>query len=94
VALADRHLMDVAREDQLGARVDQAAEHPASVAHRLLPRTPGCAEQVMVQNDDAERVRPGFGELLGCVRKLGGPNLSRLMDPRPYRVQPDDVEAL
>ena len=47
----------------------------------------------MVQNDDAERLRPGFGEFLGCVRELGGPNLPCLMDPRPYRVQPDDVEA-
>jgi hypothetical protein len=37
VALADRRLVDVAGEDQLGAGVDEAAEHATPPADRLLP---------------------------------------------------------
>src|SRR5205085_10407433 len=49
-ALAYRRLVDVPGEDQLGARVDQGAEHVVAARYRLLARPPGRADQVVVEN--------------------------------------------
>ena len=60
--LARRRLVDVAREDQLGARVDERAEDVAASRHGPLARPPRRTGQVMVQADDAERARLGLAE--------------------------------
>src|SRR5215204_7233628 len=55
-------LMDVARNDQLRARIDEAAEDRASVRDRPLRGAPGRSEQMMVQGDDLEGVGGSLGE--------------------------------
>jgi len=65
--LADRGLVDVAGEDQLCARVDEPREHLRAVGDRSLARAPGCADQVVVERDDAQRA-------LRCVGQQARPS--------------------
>ena len=53
VALADGGLVDVAGEDELRARVDEPREDAASASDRLLSRSPGRPEEMVVEYDDA-----------------------------------------
>jgi hypothetical protein len=53
VPLADRALVDVAGEDQLGSGVDERCEDVGAARDRLLPRSPGGADQVVLQRGDA-----------------------------------------
>ncbi len=55
VPLADGALVDVAREDQLGAGVDEACKDVGALRDRLLPRAPGRADQVVVEDGDLQR---------------------------------------
>ena len=57
VPLADRRLVDVAADDQLGAGVDELREHVVPPRDRLLPRAPRCADHLVVEHDDAQRAR-------------------------------------
>jgi hypothetical protein len=53
-AFGDRALMDVPGHDQLRACVDERREHVVSTRNRSLPRAPRCADQMVVENRDAE----------------------------------------
>jgi hypothetical protein len=68
--LADRALVHVAGDDQLGAGVYQGAEHGAAVGNRPLAAPPRGAEQVVVEGDDLQRAGGGVGEHAGGVLDL------------------------
>src|SRR6266508_2958320 len=57
VALADRGLVDVAAEDELRARVDQAREDVRAARDGPLPGAPGRSDHLMVEHDDPECTR-------------------------------------
>jgi len=94
VPLGDGCLVDVAGEDQLGARVDERGEYVAAPCDRLLARAPGGADQVVVEDDDPKRAAGRIGEQLGGPLQLPGANTARLVPPRPHRVEADDEEAV
>ena len=73
VALADRGLVDVAREDELRARLDERCEDVVAARDGLLPRPPGRPDQMMVEDDDAESLRRRFGEQSRGVVELALP---------------------
>src|SRR5207253_9463180 len=89
--LAHRRLVDMAREDELRAGVDERAEHVVSARDRLLPRPPRRADQVVVEDGDAERAVVGLAEEPGRLVDLALAQPARLVAPRPDRVQADDV---
>ena len=60
VPLGHRALVDVAAEDQLGARGDEAREHVVAARDRLLARAPRRVDQLVVEGDDAQRARCGL----------------------------------
>ena len=69
VPLADRGLVDVAGEDQVGAGVDERAQNVVAARDGTLARRPpGRAEQVVVEDGDAKRSRLGGGEALSRAR--------------------------
>ena len=90
--LARGGLVDVPREDQLGACVDERSEDVPASRHGPLARPPGCPGQVVVQADDAERARLGLGEPLLRAFERSPVQTARLVPPRSGRVQPDDVK--
>jgi hypothetical protein len=94
VPLADRGLVDVAGEDQLGARFDERGEDVVAPCHGLLPRPPRGADQVVVEGDDAERAGRRRGEQRGRVIELALAQPARLVAPGAHRVEADDQEAL
>ena len=94
VPLGDGCLVDVAGEDQLGARVDERGEYVAAPCDRLLARTPGGADQVVVEDDDPKRAPGRTGEQLGGPLQLPGANAPGLVPPRPHRVEADDEQAV
>ena len=94
VALADRGLMDVAGEDQLGAGIDEPGEYVGPTTDRLLAGSPGSAEEVVVQDDDLEGARRRPREQRGGMVDLFGANAAGLVAPGPDGVQPDDVEVI
>jgi hypothetical protein len=57
VPLADRSLVDVTGEDELRTRFDERGEDVVPARDGLLPRPPRRADQVVVENDDAEHPR-------------------------------------
>jgi hypothetical protein len=89
--LADRPLVRVAREDQLGARVDERAENAVALSDGLLPRPPGRADHVVVERDDAERAGRRLPQALGRPAQLAAPQAAGLLPPRAHGVQPDHV---
>ena len=94
VALTHRPLVDVAAEDQLGSGVDQAREHMVASCHRLLPRAPRSADQLVVKGDDAKRAALGAREALSGAHELCIADASGLVPPRPYRVHADDMDGI
>src|SRR5712692_10272626 len=94
VALADRALVRVAGEDQLGSRVDEPGEDVVSARDRPLARPPRCADQVVVEDGDAQRSLRCVREQLTCPLELALSQSARLVSPRAHRIQPDDDELL
>jgi hypothetical protein len=94
VALADRRLVDVAGEDELRTRVNERGEHTAAPGYRLLSRSPRSPEEMVVEHDDAQRRGRGLPEELSGVVQLSLTEPSRLLQPRSYRVEPDDEERV
>jgi hypothetical protein len=94
VPLGDGRLVDVAGEDQLGACVDQRGEDVAAPRDRPLPRAPGRADQVVVEDDDPKCVTGRAGEQLCRALQLPRVDAAGLVTPRPYRVEADDEEAI
>ena len=92
--LADGGLMDVARKDEVGTGADESREHMISTCDRLLARPPGCSDQVMVEDDDLECAWLRLPQALLGADELAASNSARLMAPRAYRVEPDDVKRL
>ena len=88
---AHRRLVDVSREDQLGAGVDEAREHVASSAHRFLARAPRRSDQVVVKDDDPEGARGRFGQTVGGVLELVLADAAGLVTPGTNGVEADDV---
>ena len=92
--LGDGALVDVARQDQVGAGLDEPGEDAVPIRHRLLPRPPGRSEQMVVEGDDPVRSRRDPRERLRRLLHLGVAEPSRLVPPRPHRVEPGDDDAL
>ena len=92
--LRDRALMDVAGEDQVGARLDQPGEDEVPPRDGLLPRPPGRAEEMVMQHDDPERPLGRLVEQRGRPVELRVAYAPRLLPPRPDGVEPDDEEPL
>src|SRR5580765_4475942 len=86
VALGDRCLVDVAGEDQLGARVDERREHMTAACDRLLARAPGCSDQVVVKRHDPKRALGRLGEQLPGPLQLRRANTAGLVTPGADRV--------
>ena len=93
-ALADRGLVDVAGEHELGAGVDERGEHVVSPRDRLLPRAPGGPDHVVVEHGDPERAVGRLGEEARGVVELALPQAARLVPPRAHRVEADHVQPL
>ena len=95
VPLAHGRLVNVPREDQVGAGVDERAEHLVPVRHRSLARgAPRRTEHVMVEHGDANGAVRRRLQALGGVAQLLGAERSALVAVRARRVQADDVQAL
>ena len=92
VPLAHGHLVDVAGKDELRSRVHEPGQDGVPACDGLLAGAPGGADQVMVEDDDAES--SGRSRLEECPRavELGAADPARLMAPGPRRVEPDDLE--
>ena len=91
--LRDRGLVDVAAEDQLGARRGERASTCVAVGEReLARRPPRGAEEMVVEDDDAARTVRGRAEPLDCAAQLIRRQRAALVPERPRRVQPDDVQ--
>ena len=91
--LADRGLVDVAGEDQVGAGLDEPGQHVIPAGDGLLARAPGRADQVVVEDDDLER-RPGrLPQALLGLRELARPQAARLVPPGSHGVEADDVQG-
>src|SRR5439155_20845487 len=87
---ADRRLVDVAREDEVHSGSDQRSEHMVSPRHWFLPRAPGCADQVVVEDDDLERAGLRLAQPLLRPFELAGADPARLVSPRSHGVEADD----
>src|SRR5205823_5682486 len=92
--LAHRRLVDVPGEDELRARVDERAEDVVAARNRLLPRPPGCADQVVVEDGDQERAVVRLAEEPDRGVELALAQAARLVPPRPDGVQADDVQQV
>src|SRR5215211_1067931 len=53
-ALAHGSLVDVTRDDQLGAALDEEGKHVVPARNRLLARTPRRSQEVVVERHDAK----------------------------------------
>ena len=94
VALADRRLVDVPGQDQLRARVLEPGEHGVPVRDRFLARAPRRADQVVVEDDDAQRCRRARRQELARTSSWLTPDPARLVPPGPRRVEPDHLERI
>ena len=94
VPLAHRRLVDVAREDEIGACVQQRTQHVVAARDRpLARRAPRRADQMVVEDGHAQRPRLGRGEPFRRALELRPAQRAALMAERPGRVEPDDVQA-
>src|SRR5439155_1379108 len=82
-SLADRGLVDVTGEDQVGAGAHERREHVVAACDGLLPRTPGGADQVVVEDGDPEDAVRRRREPLGDGLQLRVPDPAGLLPPRP-----------
>src|SRR5262249_4113823 len=94
VPLGDRRLVDVPGENQLGSRVYKGGKDVASPRDWFLPRAPGCADQVVVEDDDLQSAFRRGVQQLGGPPQLSGADTSRLVSPGPHRVETDDEVML
>jgi uncharacterized membrane protein YeaQ/YmgE (transglycosylase-associated protein family) len=92
VSFADGALVNVAGENELGPRVDEPREDVRAPRDRLLPRAPGCTDQVVMEDGDPQRARRGLREELACPGQLPLANAARLVPPGAYGVEPDDLK--
>jgi hypothetical protein len=90
--LGDAGLVDVAGEDELGAGRRQLLQHTAAAGKRTLARTPGRVGELMVQTDDAQRAGRGGMKVGGRAVDRTRSQASRLVSPRPDRVDADYVQ--
>src|SRR5215217_1235049 len=86
--------MDMAGEDEIGAGTDERGEHVVPARYRLLPRAPRRADQVVVQDRDAEHARRSRREAARGLRELLVADRTRLVPPWPHRVEADDEQLL
>ena len=91
-SLGDAGLVDVAGEDELGAGRRQLLEHAAAARERSLARAPRRVGELMVQADDAQCAGRCAAEPLGGALHSIRPEASRLVPPRPDRVDADHVQ--
>ena len=91
--LAHGHLVDVSRENQVGAARDECAKNVVPAGDRLLPRAPGRTDQVVVEHDDLERAGRRFLQALLRPGQLRRADPARLVSPRAHRVEADDVQV-
>ena len=81
------------REDEVGARVHERAQHVVAARDRpLARRPPRRADQVVVEDGHAQRSLVGRAEPFGRALELRPAERAALMAERPRRVEPDDVE--
>ena len=92
--LGDGALVDVAGEDQVGARLDEPREHAVPLRDRLLARAPGRPEQVVVEGDDPVRGLRDPRERVRRRAHLGVAEPSGLVPPRPHGVEARDDDRL
>ena len=92
-ALGGAGLVDVAGEDELGAGCRQLLQHAAAASERALARAPRRVGELVVQADDAQRPGRRRAETHGCCLHGARPQATRLVSPRTYGVDADDVEA-
>src|SRR5262245_33181978 len=79
VPLADRGLVYVTGEDQVGARGDEGRQNMVPPCYRLLAGAPRRTEQVMVQDDDLKRAVGGPAQTLFRARQLRSPKAAGLV---------------
>ena len=91
-SLGDAGLVDVAGEDELGAGRRQLLEHTAAARQRSLARAPRRVGELVVQADDAQCAGRCTAEPLGGALHRIRPEASRLVPPRPDRVDADHVQ--
>jgi hypothetical protein len=92
VPLAHRGLVDVAGEDQLRSRLDERGQHVVPPRDGLLPRPPGRADQLVVEDHDPQRSGWGLGELGRRAVELVLAQPARLVTPRADGVEADDQQ--
>ena len=90
--LGDAGLVDVAGEDELGAGRRQLLQHTATARQRSLARAPRRVGELVVQADDAQRAGRGGVKVGGRALDPTRSQASRLMPPRPDRVDADHVQ--
>jgi hypothetical protein len=94
VPLADRRLVDVAREDEVGSCADQRAEDVVAMRDRpFTRRPPRGSDQMMVEDGDAKGSLLCRGEPFRRSLQLSSTQSAALVAKGPSRVEPDDVEA-
>ena len=71
--LADRRLVDVSGEDQVGTRLDESGEHVVAARDGLLAGAPRRPDQVVMKDDDLEGRRLGAAQPLLRLGELPRP---------------------
>jgi hypothetical protein len=93
VPLAHCGLVNVPGEDQVGARVDERLEDVVAPRDGTLAgRPPWRAEEMVVEDGNAQGAVCGGAEAPRGPVELRAGQRSALMPERPRRVEPDDVE--
>ena len=91
-SLGDACLVDVAGKDEVGAGRRQLLQHTAAARQRALARAPRRVGELVVQADDAQCTGRSISEPLGGALHRIRPETSRLVPPRPDRVDADNVQ--
>jgi hypothetical protein len=86
--------VDVAGEDEIGARLDEPGQHAVPLGDRLLRERHGAPEQVVVQGDDPVRARRNLPEDLRGALHLLVAQAARLVAPGSDGVEPGDDERI
>jgi hypothetical protein len=93
-ALSGACLVDMSGQDELGAGFGQLLEHAATSRERTLTAPPRRVGELVVKADDPQGTRRGRAELLLGPFHRAGTETARLVPPRPYGVDTDDVQAV
>ena len=92
--LTHGRLMDVAAEDEVGAGRRERMKNVLAARDRaLVRRPPGCADEVVMENGDAERVWFRGGKARDRPLEPSAAQPTALTAERGGGVQPDDVQA-